>query len=73
MYGGQVVVLAFSQDDMDDAFDIFTKNPQVAETYAAILDASAHTCYHQQNKTYLIPLITSYSLLKPLILGVRRG
>ena len=28
---------------------------------------------HQQNKTYLIPLITSYSLLKPLILGVRRG
>jgi hypothetical protein len=26
---------------------------------------------HQQNKTYLIPLITSYSLLKPLILGVR--
>ena len=31
------------------------------------------TCLHQQNKTYLIPLITSYSLLKPLILGVRRG
>ena len=29
------------------------------------------TCTHQQNKTYLIPLITSYSLLKPLILGVR--
>jgi hypothetical protein len=28
---------------------------------------------HQQKKTYLFPLITSYSLLKSLILGVRRG
>jgi len=40
---------AFSQDDMNDTFDIFTKNPQVAETYAAILDASAHTCYLQKH------------------------
>jgi len=34
---------------MDDAFDIFTKNPQVMETYAAILDASAHTHYLQKH------------------------
>jgi len=36
---------AFSQDDMNDTFDIFTKNPWVVKTYPAILDASAHTCY----------------------------
>ena len=36
---------AFSQDNMDDAFNIFTKNPQVTETYAAISDMSAHTHY----------------------------
>jgi hypothetical protein len=33
----------FSQDDMDDAFKIFMINPWVAETYAAIMDASART------------------------------
>jgi hypothetical protein len=33
----------FSQDDMDDAFEIFMINPRVAETYAAITDASART------------------------------
>jgi hypothetical protein len=33
----------FSQYDMDDAFEIFINNPWVAETYAAITDASAHT------------------------------
>jgi len=35
----------FSQNDMDDAFEIFMENPWVAETYAAITDASAHTCF----------------------------
>lgn len=33
----------FSQDDMDDAFEIFMHKPRVAETYAAITDASART------------------------------
>ena len=39
---------AFSQDDMDDTFNIFTKNPRVAETYAAIPDVSARTRYLQK-------------------------
>jgi hypothetical protein len=34
---------AFSQNDMDNAFDIFTNNPRVAETYTVIPDASART------------------------------
>ena len=39
---------AFSQNDMDDAFDIFTNNPRVAETYAAIPDAGARNRYLQK-------------------------
>jgi hypothetical protein len=35
----------FSQNDMDNAFDIFTSNPWVAETYAAILDEGTHSHY----------------------------
>jgi len=38
----------FSQNDMDDAFEIFMENPWVAETYAAITDASA--CTHFLHK-----------------------
>jgi hypothetical protein len=34
-----------TQDDKDDAFEIFTNKPQVAGTYAAIKDASAHARY----------------------------
>jgi hypothetical protein len=33
----------FSQYDADDTLDIFTNNPRVAETYAAIPNASART------------------------------
>ena len=33
----------FSQNDMNNAFEIFMENPWVAETYAAITDASART------------------------------
>ena len=39
---------AFSQNDMDDAFDIFTNNPQVTKTYAAILDEGVHSRYLQK-------------------------
>jgi hypothetical protein len=42
MYSNAIAMVvkdkAFSQNDMDDAFDIFTNNPQVAKTYAAIPD-----------------------------------
>ena len=40
---------AFSQNNMDDAFDIFTNNPQVAKTYAAIPDEGARSCYLQKH------------------------
>ena len=33
----------FSQNDIDDAFEIFTNNPQVAKAYAAFNDTSART------------------------------
>ena len=33
----------FSQNEIDDAFGIFTNKPQVAEMYAAITDTSART------------------------------
>ena len=39
---------AFSQNDMDDAFDIFMNNPQVAKTYAAIPDEGARSHYLQK-------------------------
>jgi len=39
---------AFSQNDMDDAFDIFTNNPRVAKTYAAIPDEGMHSRYLQK-------------------------
>ena len=37
-----------------------------------VVDNSSSSSDHQQNETYLVPLITSYSLLKPLILDIRR-
>jgi len=40
---------AFSQNDMDDAFDIFTNNPRVAKTYTAIPDEGAHSHYLQKH------------------------
>jgi len=38
----------FSQNDINDAFDIFTNNPQVAKTYAAILDKGVCSRYLQK-------------------------
>jgi hypothetical protein len=34
-----------TQDDKDNAFELFTNKPWVAETYAAIKDASTHACF----------------------------
>jgi hypothetical protein len=39
---------AFSQNDMNYAFDIFTNNPQVAKTYAAIPDEGTGSRYLQK-------------------------
>ena len=49
MYSNAIAMVikdkVFSQNDMDNAFDIFTSNPWVAETYAAILDEGTHSHY----------------------------
>jgi hypothetical protein len=45
---GQGILSEKSQNDIDDAFDIFTSNPQVAETYAAILDKGMCSRYLQK-------------------------
>jgi hypothetical protein len=39
----------FSQNDMDDAFDIFTSNFGVAETYTAISDEGVCSRYLQKH------------------------
>ena len=53
MYSNAIVTVvkdeAFSQNDMDDAFDIFTNNPRVVETYTAILDEGMRSCYLQKH------------------------
>jgi hypothetical protein len=53
MYSNMIAMVvkdeAFSQNDMDDAFDIFTNNPRVVETYTAILDEGMHSCYLQKH------------------------
>jgi hypothetical protein len=52
MYSNAIVTVvkdeAFSQNDMDDAFDIFTNNPWVVETYTAIPDEGVCFCYLQK-------------------------
>jgi hypothetical protein len=53
MYSNMIATVvkdeAFSQNDMDDAFDIFTNNPQVMETYTAIPDEGTHSRYLQKH------------------------
>ena len=52
MYSNAIVTVVkdevFSQNNMDDAFNIFTNNPQVAKTYAAIPDKGVCSCYLQK-------------------------
>jgi hypothetical protein len=52
MYSNTIAMVvkdkAFSQNDMDDAFDIFMNNPWVTETYTAIPDAGMRSCYLQK-------------------------
>jgi hypothetical protein len=52
MYSNTITMVvkdkAFSQNDMDDAFDIFTNNPRVTETYTAIPDEGMRSCYLQK-------------------------